>query len=491
MRPLRRPFAVLALTLAAPLGAAAQDWSSLVIGTPGQGAETAFADSFHAATALTVLGAPTAQMIRDVSADAILAALDAQRGKPQVILYYAGPLGTAPDGSAQLLGKGGQTLPELGLQTILAGLAAGGTTTAVILIEDCAGGTGQAGKVTLPSLPTGLAVHLVATAGPTGTCADPTARLTTAMTNRAGTGPSMQDLTAGFWTGAAIDAPVQFAVAALGGPSPLATDIGIVDVDAPVVSVVASNIIDVAEPVAQVRPQGTVTTATQTVQDLSVVDDNVAIFVAPAASQLAALPLTEGLPQPSIIIGIIEGSEASFATVDDTPLDVSSNEIAFDNLDARRTLRAQDEELFKTLVASGAFDPPTQPKALETALQTELLRMKCYASTVDGIWGNGSKASVQRYFDEIDGVEPETLEPTIGLFRQVILQDEIECPPPPAPVAQAAPAPRATGSTGTRTTTQAAPRAAAPAPRAAAPAPAPAPAPSGGLSGANLGGVFR
>ena len=145
----------------------------------------------------------------------------------------------------------------------------------------------------------------------------------------------------------------------------------------------------------------------------------------------ASLALPAGMPEPSIIIGVLRSESASYNTVEDDPSGgaaggngISSTEISFDNLEARRAMRAQGEELFVNLVGRGAFDPATN--VLVVALQTELKRMGCYRSVIDGDWGGGSKSSVKRYFDEFGG-EAVTLDPTIDLFRQIILKDDIEC----------------------------------------------------------------
>ncbi|MDN3713682.1 hypothetical protein QWZ10_21510 [Paracoccus cavernae] len=51
----------------------------------------------------------------------------------------------------------------------------------------------------------------------------------------------------------------------------------------------------------------------------------------------------------------------------------------------RATLRREDAAAFADLLEQGAFDPDADRMA--AAIQTELFRMSCYASTVDGLWG--------------------------------------------------------------------------------------------------------
>jgi hypothetical protein len=186
----------------------------------------------------------------------------------------------------------------------------------------------------------------------------------------------------------------------------------------------------------------------------------------PAPAQIAALPQAEGLPEPSIIVGLFDGlTNAAFNRAAE-PGEVSSSEISYDNLVARRNLRAEDPDLFESLIVGGAFDPPEQ--LLGRALQSELARMGCYNAGIDGVWGGGSRSSVERYFAEIPGEIAETLEPTFGLFRQIIRKDDVVCA---APVAVAAPVRTAPART-TTTRRPAATQQAAPtrrAPAAAAP----------------------
>jgi len=221
------------------------------------------------------------------------------------------------------------------------------------------------------------------------------------------------------------------------------------------------------------------------------------VFLPPAAQQQAALPQAEGLPEPSIIVGFVEGvTEASFDTLEeDAGGDVAGTEIAYDNLEARRSLRDESPDLFETLVAGGAFDPPEA--LLETALQTELARMGCYTAGIDGVWGGGSRASVERYFTEVDGVTAETLEPTVGLFRQIIRQDEIECPEPV--VVQSTTRSTSSGSSTARSTTTS--RSSGSTSRSSSSSSSSSSSGgsssggssggSGGLGSTNLGGVFR
>jgi hypothetical protein len=213
------------------------------------------------------------------------------------------------------------------------------------------------------------------------------------------------------------------------------------------------------------------------------------IFAAPAAAQLAAVPRAAGLPEPSIIVGLIEASApVSFERVPEAA-DVGSNEITYDNLAARTSLRRQDISLFSSLVDSGAFDPP--PELLARALQTELARMGCYTAGIDGNWGRGSVGAVDRYFAQRSEDSPVTRNAEVALFRQIISFEDVACPPPEVAVS----VPRTPRSTQTpnRTRETAAPQPRNVSPRAAdtTPAPKTPPKPAAPLTQRPVFGTFR
>ena len=187
---------------------------------------------------------------------------------------------------------------------------------------------------------------------------------------------------------------------------------------------------------------------------------------APAPAVFRPTPGENGLPAPSILVGFVteEAPAPDVAPeVDDSP--VAGTGLSYDDLEARNAMRNGNPEMFESLVASGAFDPPSDQ--LARAIQTELARMNCYRSGIDGIWGPGSRRSVTAYYDQISGSTPSQ-DPDPRIFRAIIERDDVRCPDPVV----AAPAPRRATTTQAAprraTTTQAAPR------RQAAPAPAPA-----------------
>lgn len=199
---------------------------------------------------------------------------------------------------------------------------------------------------------------------------------------------------------------------------------------------------------------------------------------APRSAAPAALPTEAGLPEPYLIFGEIRPTNASFNPTDTG--EIAGNVLDTSSFETRNQIRNDTPDVYAQLVASGAFDPEDgSASGVARAIQTELARMNCYTSTIDGIWGGGSRNSVSAYFQQI-GETPSGLEPTLDLFRRIILNDDVSCPA----VQQAAQPNRAATGTTTRTNT--------PAPAARTPAPAQAPAASGGINTNNLGtGVFR
>lgn len=149
----------------------------------------------------------------------------------------------------------------------------------------------------------------------------------------------------------------------------------------------------------------------------------------PLGGDRQARPLQSGLPEPSIIVGIRQRDEEAETEADPllgTALGTSYEE--------RRRIRDEDAALFASLLESGAFDPPSGQVA--GAIQTELQRMNCYRGGIDGIWGNGSRGAVDRYFQQVNAT-PVTREAEIPLFRQIALRDDVRCPDPVAqPVAR-------------------------------------------------------
>ena len=203
---------------------------------------------------------------------------------------------------------------------------------------------------------------------------------------------------------------------------------------------------------------------------------SVQLGATPAAARVAT-----GLPQPSIIVGLIApGQEEAFGLETLLPSTVEQIGFSLDDLTAREALRESNPELFRRLIEEGHLDP--DEAQLNRVLQTELARMNCYRSGIDGQWGRGSRGSVNEYFAQLASVDWPDAAPTNELFRAIIINGDVACP---TPVAAAAPRRTNTATTTTRTTTTraTAPRPAAPAPKPAAPAAKPKPKLSIGGSG--------
>lgn len=171
-----------------------------------------------------------------------------------------------------------------------------------------------------------------------------------------------------------------------------------------------------------------------------------------------ARPTIAGRPNPSIVLGKIEpGAEESFGVEGLLQDTVAAFGFAFDDLAAREALRTSNPELFRDLIQGGHIDPPGEQ--LARVLQQELARMNCYRSSIDGVWGGGSRSSVTSYFQTLDnGNRAPGSAPSNELFRSIVLNGDVTCkvatvqrqatpavtnnrPQPITPAPQAAPAP--------------------------------------------------
>ncbi|UWQ81763.1 hypothetical protein K3725_21285 (plasmid) [Leisingera sp. S132] len=454
--------AALALIAAAGLGcgaAAAQDWRGLAIGDTGGGAARAFADAYYAAEALRGWSGAAPVLLRNAAHADAVEALDGLQGAGRLVLYYAGPV--QPDGGLISDGHG------LALAARLEPLAAAGLSHLLLLVENCAGTAREAAALpdlSVEAAKAGVTLTLAASAGAGEACPGAAAggRLSDAMKTAA----KAQGAAAAGALQAFVRNGSGEVLAGLGGAKAVAAPARRAQVPvADTVRLIPARAQAPNRPVAAVRP-------------VSVPANGLrggGAALALPAPQLAALPRAEGLPQPSVIVGVIGGAGgADFAAAQD-PADLQGSEIAYDNLAARQRLRSGDPDLFASLVAAGAFDPPAP--LLPQALQSELARMGCYTSRIDGDWGRGSQAAARRYFEAAGGGSPASLEATAELFRLIISRDDAACARPVAA------APRANAISGGSRQTQA---------RRAAPAQAPSRQPAQTITpGSALGGVFR
>lgn len=454
--------------------ASASDWSALVIGR--EGADDFQDDAGLAAQALQRAGLTNVNSL-DPTVASLHGALENLAGQDRVLIYYSGAIGG--DGAALSLNDGAQPLAG-----ILQQLQAAGTSSVALLIEDCPAGISGAPALTLPSAPEGMDLAVMASAGPDGQCPGASQRLTdrlVAATTTSGATDSLQQMLQGVWGWS----PNDFLVTLTPLPG---------DDSAAGLSRVSNDVISLSPAVTTAAPAETVTLARLGQADIVQPEypDNtpagaVVIFPAPANVQLAALPRDPGLPEPAIIVGVLP-SDQGRAQQPDLPL------IAYNDVQARRNLRAEDPQRFEDMVAAGALDPPAADMA--RALQVELERMECYTSSIDGIWGNGSRGAVRRYFEQPGTGTAESLEPVAALFRQILRKDDVVCPPPPR-VAVTPPATTRTTTTTRRTTPATTTRREQPAPVRTQPVarsqPQPQPAqPTRRInSGGALGGVYR
>lgn len=436
--------AVLAGPLYAQQGPA---WMAFVSGQSQGQSRGAFIDAFLARTALVAGGLEIGAMERDATLAEFDAGLARMAGARRVVFYHAGDM----DGDRLLLADGSRSLSEVATR-----LRTGGTERILMLIENCDASRTSPSSLRVSEQIGQLGVSVIATVGPALlSCPERGRRLTERLARLADQDLRGRDLVAelsGLWSTGLPPLPVLFdapapAQAALATAGAAAN----ADPDGPLLLPVA-----MPRPAAEPRP-------------LLQQADVPVIFASLPSAQLAARPLDEGLPQPSIIVGLIQGLSAPevdpLATAEDATNDLPT--IVWNDLNTRRTLREQNEALFLSLVAAGSFDPPEDE--LVVALQTELTRFQCYTRAIDGDWGPGSIAGARLYFQTRAEPVPAT-DPTFELFRTFIRNDEVRCPAVAAAV-QAAPAPAQT---------------AAPA-LAPAPAPAPAQQPAAGASNFGLG----
>ncbi|MBA4492648.1 hypothetical protein [Paracoccus sp. S1E-3] len=163
-----------------------------------------------------------------------------------------------------------------------------------------------------------------------------------------------------------------------------------------------------------------------------------------------------GQPEPAIIVGELA---SLLGAANRGPLGIPR--------EVRDRIRQIDIAFFEMMLNEGRFDPEGNQYA--AAIQTELAQMNCYNGSVDGNWGNGSLAALQRYFSTLGQAQAGTA-PGPELFRRIVTNESVRCPVEQrvsVPRNEAAPtrnnagnAPRATGSrntsarpSGTRATT--------------------------------------
>lgn len=155
------------------------------------------------------------------------------------------------------------------------------------------------------------------------------------------------------------------------------------------------------------------------------------------------------LPRPSIILGRIEpGQEDAFGIEGLLPATVAEIGFTHTDLEARTALRDANPILFRKLIEGGHVDP--SEAELKKVLQTELARMNCHRSGIDGAWGPQSRGSVAAYFKASEGVDWPNKQPTPELFRAIILREDVRCATPVAKVVRQKVRPSKSKGTGSR-----------------------------------------
>ncbi len=434
--------AALALTLlglsAAPL--TAQEWKAIVVGQPGPGTEVSFADALHAGAALEKGGLTLVDTIRDKPRARLTDTLSAMKDAPRLVFFYSGQM---PSGSVAMQDG---TMP---LDTVLRGAAAAGTQEMILMLENCSDESPIPARIAVPEAPKGMALMVVASAGPGARC-EAGERLSDALRGMSAEEPLTGDLLArleDMFTVGSVPSPVILSGAraeegeelvellpedvillpALDGDFSLGGD-----GDGLGETIGADEVIEIVLP-AQMPD----------ISDLpEVVEDNTPVitFAALPTTQIAALPIVAGLPDPSILVGLIEGVTDASLEVDPQP-DAPSTALAsfFDDnaeiatsLATLRDMRQNDPEMYTSLLSSGAFDPEDE-RVLAKVIQSELGRMNCYRGRVDGQYGPGSRRGSTSYFEELKKKGLAALDDpaaTVDLFRLILGNEDVRCPDP-------------------------------------------------------------
>lgn len=146
-------------------------------------------------------------------------------------------------------------------------------------------------------------------------------------------------------------------------------------------------------------------------------------ILAASADALRARPVAAGMPRPSVIVGVEP----------DTPAPPPAR---ITDVDER--LRQRSETDYAEKVALGLFDPDEGD--VTRAIQAELQRLGCYAGTVDGVWGNGSRSAVGQFNQ--GAVVAMAAEPDMASWRALIAAPEDRRCAAPVAAPTAAPTPQ-------------------------------------------------
>ena len=287
--------------------AMAQDWQGVVIGQSGPAVPSAFSDAFHAAAALRSGGLDVVQMLRDQPRDAAIAALDVLNGNESAVIYLTGPL--TQDGAGILLDGG-----PLRFDDVVSRLAAAGLSKVALLVEAC---PAQDVDLVLPLPQPGMEMLSAVSAAAGADCPATGARLTDLLRSEIQTDTGLGSLLAGV----TVTSTLQNDLVLRAAPAPAAPVVSLISND------VLSNSVVSLTPVS--APAANVALMPVALQTATPSPDagEVVIFAPTPQAQQAALPRAAGLPEPCIIVGIIEDlTLASFSPAE--PLgEVTSNDI--------------------------------------------------------------------------------------------------------------------------------------------------------------------
>jgi hypothetical protein len=485
--------ALFALFFAYALPVSAQDRVAILVSSESadSGGVAAQPDILGLSETLFGMGFAVSRL-QNPDAAALNAAFAALPADATALFYFHGT--AAVDGEEAVLLSGGSRIP---LDPALAALAATGRAETLVFLDTCG-----ADAVPLPAPGDALGLFIAMSTAPGAACPADAPDLAAMMQDRlVAPGQALEaqfpttamaddaEPVPGLWVRSTLAKPFVFRAATSGtqltaadyemldrlAPEDRArmialwTEAGIaVDIAGPAAGGLTARVVERAVQTSPVQPvviqsASVLSPITATISPIVTGAEGEALVVLAATPVTAAparpraVPGAGGLPQPSVILGETE-TLASLAAP------APAQQLDYTDIAARQASKAADPAAYAELILTGAYDPA--PEQLAVAVQTELARMNCYTSTIDGDWGNGSRRALQLYFDTLEIAAPSQ-DPSVEIFRQLLQRDDVTCPEVAAP---AAAAPRTTQSQAAPT--QAAPRQqAAPAPQPAAPAP--------------------
>lgn len=144
-------------------------------------------------------------------------------------------------------------------------------------------------------------------------------------------------------------------------------------------------------------------------------------------------------PQPAVTPTIAESAPIDPIVPDPAPTPTTTTTVA--SVDPGQVLAPLDTVLPDNDVAvvtptvgptltTTVEEPALDPVKVAEAVQSELKRVGCYTSVVDGDWGNGSRKALKKYFDT-KKVTPLGTEPTMEIKAALAAETGVVCQPDP------------------------------------------------------------